>query len=274
VRESGKGFTLIELLVVIAIIAILAAILFPIFAQAKEAGRKSVCQNNLKQIGNACLMYENDAGGKCLPGSIPDRNGNGSCWDMNELWVTRIDPYLRQLKKADNNGEMNMRGVYTCPNRPMSMSKTAPPQPLPETLVRCYGYNYYYLGGNPNGTGIEAKWYHAQAEVTQPTKTIRALEQWRYDSAIWASYNKGCGTMMCYPPGTLPSIATPTYVWAPGWHNGQSGVLWFDGHVTFAKFSPPAPPGSSIVGDPYTGIMTKGPSGALDPYFRLRSPKP
>lgn len=56
--SSGRrGFTLIELLVVIAIIAILAAILFPVFARAREAGRKAQCQSNMKQIGIAISMY-------------------------------------------------------------------------------------------------------------------------------------------------------------------------------------------------------------------------
>jgi prepilin-type N-terminal cleavage/methylation domain-containing protein/prepilin-type processing-associated H-X9-DG protein len=55
-----RGFTLIELLVVIAIIAILAAILFPVFAQAREAARKTACLSNLKQIGNAAMMYNQD----------------------------------------------------------------------------------------------------------------------------------------------------------------------------------------------------------------------
>ena len=60
-RPTGRaGFTLIELLVVIAIIAILAAILFPVFARARENARKSTCQNNLKQIGNAIRMYVQD----------------------------------------------------------------------------------------------------------------------------------------------------------------------------------------------------------------------
>src|SRR2546427_7953539 len=58
--RAGRGFTLIELLVVIAIIAILAAILFPVFAQAREAARKTSCLSNIKQITLASLMYAQD----------------------------------------------------------------------------------------------------------------------------------------------------------------------------------------------------------------------
>ena len=66
--RSHFAFTLIELLVVIAIIAILAAILFPVFAQAKAAAKKSACLSNLRQLGMAFLMYENDN-----DGYYPDR---------------------------------------------------------------------------------------------------------------------------------------------------------------------------------------------------------
>src|SRR5579872_770958 len=60
VRHLKRGFTLIELLVVIAIIAILAAILFPVFAQARESARMATCLSNLKQIGLGTMMYVQD----------------------------------------------------------------------------------------------------------------------------------------------------------------------------------------------------------------------
>ena len=63
-RDAGKGFTLIELLVVIAIIAILAAILFPVFANAKERGRQVQCLNNQKQLAGGVLMYCDDFSGR------------------------------------------------------------------------------------------------------------------------------------------------------------------------------------------------------------------
>lgn len=69
-RSHDRGFTLIELLVVIAIIAILAAILFPIFARAKEQGKLATCSSNMKQIYNALVLYT-DSNGGFIPPSYP-----------------------------------------------------------------------------------------------------------------------------------------------------------------------------------------------------------
>jgi prepilin-type N-terminal cleavage/methylation domain-containing protein len=68
--RTRRGFTLIELLVVIAIIAILAAILFPVFARAREKSRQASCLSNLKQLGLACLMYAQDYDEMVVPGEV------------------------------------------------------------------------------------------------------------------------------------------------------------------------------------------------------------
>jgi len=113
--RRNRGFTLIELLVVIAIIAILAAILFPVFARAREAARKATCLSNLKQIALACIMYAQDYD-ECLPAAASDGYafqhpvdpanadltmdqaeaallGSPDCWQLADL----IMPYVKSL---------------------------------------------------------------------------------------------------------------------------------------------------------------------------------
>ena len=88
-----KGFTLIELLVVIAIISILAAILFPVFAQARERARMASCLSNGKQIGLAAMMYAQD-----YDDTLPETGFNMPCHDAN-----------------GNNSDNHWSGVYAWP---------------------------------------------------------------------------------------------------------------------------------------------------------------
>jgi prepilin-type N-terminal cleavage/methylation domain-containing protein/prepilin-type processing-associated H-X9-DG protein len=93
---SGRGFTLIELLVVIAIIAILAAILFPVFAQAKAAAKKTSCLSNSKQIGTAELMYMNDYEDQIhelYPGGCTNNAGNVAPY----TWMGTLQPYIKSV---------------------------------------------------------------------------------------------------------------------------------------------------------------------------------
>src|SRR5579872_3013353 len=83
-QKERRGFTLIELLVVIAIIAILAAILFPVFAQAREKARQISCLSNLKQNGTAFMMYMQDYD-ELYPTAVPWAPGVG--WE-NGTWIT------------------------------------------------------------------------------------------------------------------------------------------------------------------------------------------
>ena len=91
-----NGFTLIELLVVIAIIAILAAILFPVFAQAKEAAKKSVGISNVKQLGVGYALYVND-NDDTYPNSVTERSGPSGVWTV----VSRI--HLLSLTTAQRS---------------------------------------------------------------------------------------------------------------------------------------------------------------------------
>jgi prepilin-type N-terminal cleavage/methylation domain-containing protein/prepilin-type processing-associated H-X9-DG protein len=98
VRTTGRsGFTLIELLVVIAIIAILAAILFPVFARARENARRASCQSNLKQIGLGVLQYTQDYDEKY---PIRDHGGSNA---RTGIWVN-LQPYIKSEQ------------IYQCPS--------------------------------------------------------------------------------------------------------------------------------------------------------------
>lgn len=128
--RQQRGFTLIELLVVIAIIALLAAILFPVFARARENARKSSCSNNLKQIGVAMLQYLQDNDEQY----VPIRSGSGcpSAPCAYWAWTDLMQPYLKNAQ------------VYKCPSTSGS-------------IVTSYTYNWNIGGKALAEVGIPAQ---------------------------------------------------------------------------------------------------------------------
>ncbi len=106
-----SGFTLIELLVVIAIIAILAAILFPVFARVKRRAAESVCLGNLKQIGAAIMMYVDDNHGRypLRPQGALRRRGIGSELGLLRLKRSRLRGDVRALLQDDEDMDVPVR---------------------------------------------------------------------------------------------------------------------------------------------------------------------
>jgi len=129
-KTVKRGFTLIELLVVIAIIAILAAILFPVFARARENARRAACQSNMKQIALGFKQYIQDYDEQYPRGAFAGSytgNPNGA---VNPVWADQIVPYLKSNQ------------IYVCPSDNTSATGT----------YVSYGYNLYVGGGTAAST--------------------------------------------------------------------------------------------------------------------------
>ena len=130
-RGLNRGFTLIELLVVIAIIAILAAILFPIFVAAKESGKRAYCQSNLKQLAMATLKYADDYDGTLPPSSILGKS-------INKEVIRR---YLGTAVSDKTNV-----GILGCPARQIYVYNGWAMGPLSDTptgFMGNEGYDHY-----------------------------------------------------------------------------------------------------------------------------------
>jgi len=201
-----KGFTLIELLVVIAIIAILAAILFPVFAKAREAARGTTCKSNLKQIGLAINMYKQDYD-ELLAGHV---NGQTS-W----TWTGSGSTYWGALYLNYTKNQ----ALWACPS-----AKD------PSTKFNSYGLSGF-LDGTATTSGI------SDAAVTQPAGTILA-----HDS--FESRMDDNGDMLCISSGFTENLAQAgdvrykTEAWR---HSDTCNVLFFDGHVKAYTKSPSYP---------------------------------
>src|ERR1700722_2797741 len=172
--SSRKGFTLIELLVVIAIIAILAAILFPVFAQAKAAAKKTVCLSNGNQIGIALMLYLND-NDDTYPQEHPSTGDPAT--DDSDAQLEAVDygsPLLDILPYVSSNN-VDKTQLYYCPADPdphgltlldahgNCLANGAPP-PSPGYLTSVVLNAYYLFGMN-------------QSQVTEPTRSIYINER-------------------------------------------------------------------------------------------------
>ena len=157
-----RGFTLIELLVVIAIIAILAAILFPVFARARSKARQASCLSNMKQLALAAAMYRSDYDGKCLPMWL-------WCRPARWWWMALLDPYVKNQQ------------VFVCPSysNPVFYDENHPcgrPTDSTRRWRTGVGYNWYTdptQGDPPHAPTDQGQWlWLSEEDVKYPAEVI------------------------------------------------------------------------------------------------------
>jgi prepilin-type N-terminal cleavage/methylation domain-containing protein/prepilin-type processing-associated H-X9-DG protein len=244
-----KAFTLIELLVVIAIIAILAAILFPVFAQAREKARQASCLSNLKQLSLAFLMYSEDYDELYMSpyyfGYVTDA----------ATGETPLEPYIK------NHPAGSKATVWVCPD----LAGFSPTDPYLK-FGRSYAMNTFLCsaGVTYNGQPVsdpdtyyprvsdETKWYtHAtdyivyeddtpisQAQIVAPADTDLLFEAIPEDSS-GGSYYGSCNKRGCWldTKGFWNSLANEQNYWYSAispdvpYHTGNDNYAFCDGHV-------------------------------------------
>jgi prepilin-type N-terminal cleavage/methylation domain-containing protein/prepilin-type processing-associated H-X9-DG protein len=205
---SRRGFTLIELLVVIAIIAILASILFPVFARAREKARQTSCLSNLKQLGLGMLMYAQDNDELFPIYYYPwvDSAGYDNGIDVGVITAySALMPYVRNSQ------------IFKCPSQNPHRSYTGHGN---GTKVNSdYGFNYCtYRQNEPYNpvNPITATGYSTNADVT--------------NIMLMSEFN---ATSYCIVPASWSTPANANY--ADIRHNGGTNILYVDGHAKWAN---------------------------------------
>ncbi len=205
-RHSIPGFTLIELLVVIAIIAILAAILFPVFARAREQARKTTCLSNCKQIGTAMMMYAQDYDEQYpLPILWYAPAGEVSGW--TRTW-TGFDFDLRPWEDA-LYAYVKAMAVFACPARPKDGTED---RYWPPKWKHAVGYAMYQDSGRNN---------FSMSAYASPADGVLIVE------STGGTINMDVTNLLWYG-GYIPE-----YVSAK--HGGMSNYIFADGHAKAHK---------------------------------------
>ncbi len=196
-----RGFTLIELLVVIAIIAILAAILFPVFAKAREKARQVSCQSNLKQLALGMLMYSQDYD-EILPGWTLGSCSKGNMW----FWKHLLYPYVKNHQ------------LFICPSSRWNYKATCDlfhPLANAMNLPSSYGVNDCWDGNGdttlPQHLGL--------ASIIRPAELFMIGE----GNVAWRPLSRS-------DPNNLSCSAN-----YPAVHNDGINVAYCDGHVKWLR---------------------------------------
>ncbi|MBM3457830.1 MAG: prepilin-type N-terminal cleavage/methylation domain-containing protein [Armatimonadetes bacterium] len=233
-----RGFTLIELLVVIAIIAILAAILFPVFARAREAARKSTCISNLGQLGKGLMMYVQDYD-EIYP--VSNQEADRMPRQQPHVWLGSAGryPHLADVVAPYIRNE----GLFKCPTMGKEVQRAAPNNWVVADRGGSYGYRCFCGFGRPSNVPLEQPAAGAdlvgflQLGICRPIPNLVTNTSigWTACGASLATLNQPtddflvfCNTFGIHHGETDSAVTS-------GQRVGGTPVVYMDGH---AKFQP------------------------------------
>lgn len=232
-----SGFTLIELLVVIAIIAILAAILFPVFSQAREKARAATCVSNQKQILSSWHMYTQDYDEKFLPYSGTDAAGNNAGCSAGYAipWTFVMQPYAKSLQ------------ILTCPDNNFGIAYTYNANLARQDSYNCTAPRKLAGVNSPAQTPMFIDAYGIDGNVASPN----GFQKPPYDQALAFFLNSAVGSPNCTVSGRFisdptnlakgwngsdPSPTFPARI-KPDYHSDGSNYGFVDGHVKWFHYA-------------------------------------
>ena len=229
--KMKEGFTLIELLVVIAIIAILAAILFPVFGKARENARRSSCQSNLKQIGLGVMQYAQDYDESMVPGyqSCGDGCVATSGQAFYQPWHHLVQAYIKS------------RQVFRCPSNTTADTSTQwiRDDSIATTGNPRYTISYKANGGNYNDGSYSERW------ATSPVRGTHVVRPMDANGGAWeggtklARFGDTARTILVFECGDLTNTdgvsSRPSGNLFVTNHLATTNFLFADGHVKALK---------------------------------------
>ena len=241
-RLNRRAFTLIELLVVVAIIAILAAILFPVFGRARENARRSSCQSNLKQIGLGLLQYVGD-----YDEVVPQSSFNGyygAAGDPTYKWMDAIFPYVKSEQVFVCPSDASLNGASLDGNPPTSVAYKYHPGDGSKGSgyeYGSYGANNAYSDGDPAAIAPFAQATKLSSFAT-PATTVwigETTSTANTDGGGSAITNDHFRYQFGWENAAAPSVTTlggvPRLGQLIARHLETTNVLYCDGHVKSVK---------------------------------------